>query len=617
MKSKRSCRLGKYWLALLVLALFGFPLPIRAQEVVQTNIAHLRTLHTAETYALEDPVTYYSVEGVVTTFVNLADAPSFLFYIQDSSGGMPVFWRNAAFAPAAGDMVRVTARLAQFNGLTELVPNGTDPSTEVTILDPAGAPLPTPKLLDLRSTPTQFELLEGSFVVVSNVYLDPSGTTFNRSGETVFFMESASGSIGAMRVDRRSPLAGQPKPKDLVTIFGVMGQFDSSSPYDSGYQIFPTRLEHLVAAEHKPPLVAFTNILSNLVRPGIQPTNTFTETALLPGETLRIEFSGKHLENVPFTLRPGPGAPVDVVWQLPRAEGTELSGAVEFTAAPVHSGTAKVITLEAATAHATNLASWRVYIPSPVEQGIVLTEFLANPAPPSVAYPNPLNRAERPPATSQDEYVELVNFGSSAVDLSGWTIGDTLQIRHLFSPGTILQAAQAAVVYGGPLTGLEPVLPAGVLVMPTSHGGELGFGLNNSGGDTISVRNAQNELILRVQYTGLPSTGSLSRVPDRDGAFVPQNAAGAAGFTPGLRASGEAWMVVADSVGAVQISVQPDTIRLHWASLPGRSYRVLATADLSIGFEVVASDLTFANGVGEFVEPAASGQRFYRIEMQQ
>ncbi|HZI12283.1 MAG TPA: lamin tail domain-containing protein, partial [Myxococcus sp.] len=47
------------------------------------------------------------------------------------------------------------------------------------------------------------------------------------------------------------------------------------------------------------------------------------------------------------------------------------------------------------------------------------------------------------------EFVELVNAGTAAVDLSGWTVADAASTRHTFPAGTSLAAGGVVVVFGG------------------------------------------------------------------------------------------------------------------------------------------------------------------------
>ena len=150
--------------------------------------------------------------------------------------------------------------------------------------------------------------------------------------------------------------------------------------------------------------------------------------------------------------------------------------------------------------------------------------------------------------TSDDEFVELVNRTSAAVNISGWTIrtrslsGTTETLRHTFADNTTLPANDAIVVFGG--GAFDPFNPAfgGAQVVAASTGG---LSLTNTGLHVV-VRDAAGEFVTEFTYgsaAGLNGDAdqSLTRSPDVTGDFVLHTqAAGANGrrFSPGRKADG-------------------------------------------------------------------------------
>src|SRR5262249_53256161 len=128
--------------------------------------------------------------------------------------------------------------------------------------------------------------LEGSYVVASNVFVDLTVPTFV-SGANVTLTNQA-GDLFVLFVNAQTDVVGQPKPSGPLTIFAVLGQFRTSNPRTSLYELTPSSYSQILS-ESKAPTVRFTNYLSNLVRPGDLPTNTFNEHALRPGETLTMQ----------------------------------------------------------------------------------------------------------------------------------------------------------------------------------------------------------------------------------------------------------------------------------------------------------------------------------------
>jgi beta propeller repeat protein len=136
---------------------------------------------------------------------------------------------------------------------------------------------------------------------------------------------------------------------------------------------------------------------------------------------------------------------------------------------------------------------------------------------------------------SQDEFVELVNTTAVALDISGYTLSDAVGVRHTFATGTVIPAAGAIVVFGG---GAPAGVFGGVRVAPASTSM---LGLNNTGGDTVTLATATGTVIDSHAYTAAGSDQSLVREPEYTGAFVSHTAAadsGGAAYSPGTRTYG-------------------------------------------------------------------------------
>ena len=137
--------------------------------------------------------------------------------------------------------------------------------------------------------------------------------------------------------------------------------------------------------------------------------------------------------------------------------------------------------------------------------------------------------------SDDDEFLELVNIGNVDLDMSGWSISDSLKIRYVFPVGTILKGGCGLVVFGGG----DP---------QSDFGGSLIFsagslGLNNTG-DAISLIDESGDEKLYYQYG--PEGGdnqSLTRWPDISGVLpliLHSEADGSNGnlYSPGTRLDG-------------------------------------------------------------------------------
>ncbi len=153
---------------------------------------------------------------------------------------------------------------------------------------------------------------------------------------------------------------------------------------------------------------------------------------------------------------------------------------------------------------------------------VVLNEMLAN----------------EPGTDTGGEFIELVNVGGAAVDLSGWTLSDATGLRHTFASGTSLAAGRALVVYGKAAS-----IPNGV----SNAVGASTAGLNlNNGGDTVTL--AKPGGVAADAYTYAASLAgqdgvSMNRSPDggATGGFVLHTALSSRAASPGTRADGSAF----------------------------------------------------------------------------
>lgn len=583
---------------------------------IATNIAYLHTLLDPVNFLPTDTTNLYTIEGVTTTHVNLTTTSGSLFYIQDETAGIAVFVSGGAGkVPPAGAKVRVTGPLGHYNGLLEMNLAASNPQHGWLQLSTAN-PLPKPVPLEFawQNDALVIEPYEGRYLVASNVWIDLTTPTF-ASGSNVTITNEL-GETMVLRVDARTDIAGQPKPKTPVTILGVLGQFDTADPRTGGYQLLPSRFADIVSTV-KAPTVRFTNVLENLVRPGDLPTNAFTDLALRAGEQLTITFQASDPEGRVVQVQPATaGLPPTAQWTVAETTGTNLVGTFTFHPNPADLGTLYPVTLLAWNSVATNTTVWNVYVPTAVESQVILTEYLANPtANTNATFYNPLRRDPPTSNTSQhDEYLELANLAASDLDLQGWSIADAVQIRQRFYDSFTLGSSNAVIVFGGPLNGLPPNLD--VPSIPASES-TAGLALNNDG-DTLTLRNADSNVVLRLVYSAqmVSTNGSMTRYPDANGPFVPQTLVSTNAVTPGRQYDGKPWnepptLPPAEINGLAITLDAANAVSLTWQAEPGRTYSVWKATTVTGTYSVAASGLS----TGQYTDTSLANvhTRFYRI----
>ncbi|MCI0696641.1 lamin tail domain-containing protein [candidate division KSB1 bacterium] len=138
--------------------------------------------------------------------------------------------------------------------------------------------------------------------------------------------------------------------------------------------------------------------------------------------------------------------------------------------------------------------------------------------------------------TGQDEFIELVNVSGAALDISGWTLSDAVQVRHTFPAGTTVTNQCGIIVFGGG----TPTGSFGNVVVQVASTGQLGL---NNAGDTVTLKDGATVI---ATYTYGPEGGndqSLTRGPDITGPtplVQHASATGAGGrlHSPGIRVNG-------------------------------------------------------------------------------
>ena len=137
-----------------------------------------------------------------------------------------------------------------------------------------------------------------------------------------------------------------------------------------------------------------------------------------------------------------------------------------------------------------------------------------------------INEVESDDPNGGNDWIEIVNTGDQAVDISGWFVTDDKGLERLTSNET-KQFPDGTVLEAGAVMVLEDSI-------------DFSFGLGKS--DTVSLYNANSSLKDTYSYDG-HALGTYSRVPDGTGEFVDQSSTkGAVNVTaqePGEGENGE------------------------------------------------------------------------------
>ncbi len=139
-----------------------------------------------------------------------------------------------------GDEVEATGTIGFYNGKLQL----TGPDFVVTVLS-SGNPLPDPELITTEELATNGEQYESCLIQINDVTI--VGGDWPAEGDNANLdIVDETGVPTILRIDRDTDIDGSPPPDEPFCVVGLGGQYDSSSPYDEGYQIQPRSLEDFV-----------------------------------------------------------------------------------------------------------------------------------------------------------------------------------------------------------------------------------------------------------------------------------------------------------------------------------------------------------------------------------
>lgn len=173
---------------------------------------------------------YCAIEGIVHG-VDLDGNAGYLFVVIDDTRGVHIhsFVDVDNYVVNQGDELRLVGSVQFYNGLTQFRPDS------ITILS-TGHCIDYPEWTDYLDEDTESEAIQMLQVMVADASQWP--TPGNNANVDIVTMD---GDTLTMRLDRDTKIQDTilNAPSGFFNLSGFGGQFDSSSPYDEGYQILP------------------------------------------------------------------------------------------------------------------------------------------------------------------------------------------------------------------------------------------------------------------------------------------------------------------------------------------------------------------------------------------
>lgn len=158
------------------------------------------------------------------------------FFMKDATGGINVFNYsdvNGYTSPMTGDNITVYGAISQYNGLTEM-------GVDSIVLNSVAGSLGSPAVVSTLDESTESEYIR------MNGYYVATPSQWPSAGSSASVDITNGTDTVVMRIDSDTDIDGSPVPTGTFDVIGAGSQYDSSSPYDEGYQIQPSSLADIV-----------------------------------------------------------------------------------------------------------------------------------------------------------------------------------------------------------------------------------------------------------------------------------------------------------------------------------------------------------------------------------
>lgn len=242
------------------------------------------TIHTNDANGVSNYVGQtVSVTGIVTTAKNFGTSgPAF---VQDNTGGISVYGTRFTNFVSIGDSVTLTSTIVNYNGLTQF-----DFATGTFTKHSSGNSVP-PIEVSIPQIKYQIwngsEEFEGRLVLLKNVKVNGTG---NFAGNTTYTLTDSVNNLD-LRIDSDvTSIVGTIIPQAKIDIVGIVGQYKTSAPYNSGYQLMPRSINDITILNV--PEIIYPITVSNLTDTTITVSfSTVREgnTEIMYGKTAALE----------------------------------------------------------------------------------------------------------------------------------------------------------------------------------------------------------------------------------------------------------------------------------------------------------------------------------------
>ncbi|MDN4604504.1 S-layer homology domain-containing protein [Paenibacillus sp. F6_3S_P_1C] len=210
--------------------------PVAVQKLDLSVITPIHDIRTVDSKGSSEYTNgkIFTIEGVVTVDNNVFGTGANYYFIQDDTAGILIYGGTSLGSSIVkGDRLKITGTILEYYGLLEFQPLQIE-RTGVEQSLPQFVPI---TVTDLSAFATA-EPLEGMRVQLNAVVTNVPSTS---GSVNVTVKDPNSTKTTTVRVLQGAgiDLTSTLQKDRLYTITGIVGQYDSSSPYTSGYQLMP------------------------------------------------------------------------------------------------------------------------------------------------------------------------------------------------------------------------------------------------------------------------------------------------------------------------------------------------------------------------------------------
>ena len=205
---------------------------VTAPSPVFSDVVAINTFNSMDANGVADSIGAMKWVKVIVTSIDFDGNAGYSFYAEDATDGINI-WnfadKSGYTMPMMGDSLYIHGEVAQFRGLTELEPDSI-------YLVNQNNTLPAASVETALDETTESELIQ----LIGMSVVDP--TQWPASGSSANVDITNGTDTMTMRIDSDTDIDGSTAPAGMFDVTGLGSQYDFSSPYDEGYQIFPRML---------------------------------------------------------------------------------------------------------------------------------------------------------------------------------------------------------------------------------------------------------------------------------------------------------------------------------------------------------------------------------------